>query len=215
LKIRTLSVLALCLVCSKTSFASNPSSVSADEALACLKSGNFRFISSPETSIATTQARVSSTTSQEPIAAVVTCSDSRTAPEFILNKNLNRIFVVRTAGNVVDDVALGSVEYAVNHLGVRLVVVMGHENCGAVSAALKGGHVPPHIDSIVNLIIPSVKKTSSSTSTQRLHDCITENARNMASKIAKSGHFSPAISELKFVPAVYNFQTGKVDWIGN
>jgi carbonic anhydrase len=215
MKIRTLSALSLLFVCTKTSIATNPSFVSADEALVRLKSGNLRFISAPQTSIDTTQARVSSTRSQEPIAAVVTCSDSRTAPEFILNKNLNRIFVVRTAGNVVDDVALGSVEYAVNHLGVRLVVVMGHENCGAVSAALQGGHVPAHIDSIVKLIIPSVKKTSSSPPSQRLHDCITENARNMASKIAKSGHFSPGIGELKFVPAVYNFQTGKVDWIEN
>lgn len=187
----------------------------ADEALSHLKAGNLRFAGSPETSIPTESARLGSTTSQKPIAVVVTCSDSRTAPEFILNKNLNKIFVVRTAGNVVDNVGLGSIEYAVNNLGVRLIVVMGHENCGAVSAALKGGVVPAHIDSIVKLIAPAVKATSSSAPDQRLNDCIASNARIMAEKITKQGRFGDNATQVKVVPAVYNFQTGKVDWLGN
>lgn len=96
---------------------------------------------------------------QRPHAVVVACSDSRVAPEIIFNQDLGRVFVVRTAGNVVDSIALGSIEYAVEHLHTPLIIVMGHESCGAVTAAASvSGEPHGNIAAIINKIMPAVKK---------------------------------------------------------
>lgn len=93
---------------------------------------------------------------QNPFAIIVGCSDSRIPPEVIFDQGLGDIFVIRTAGQVMDNVSIGSIEYAVEHLGVPLVVVLGHDGCGAVTAATEGGEVPGHLDSLVNFILPAV-----------------------------------------------------------
>ena len=95
---------------------------------------------------------------QHPFAVVVTCSDSRVPPELLFDQALGDLFVIRVAGNVLDSVSLGSVEYAVDHLHTPLVVVLGHENCGAVHAAVEGGEAPGSIGAITALIQPSVDK---------------------------------------------------------
>lgn len=87
---------------------------------------------------------------QHPFAVVVTCSDSRLSPELIFDQGIGDLFVIRTAGNIISGVEMGSIEYAVEHLGVQLVVVMGHENCGAVKAYVEGGDAPGHIRDIVD-----------------------------------------------------------------
>jgi carbonic anhydrase len=95
---------------------------------------------------------------QRPFAAIVSCSDSRVPPEIIFDQGLGDLFVVRLAGNVVDEDALASLEYAVEHLGVRYIMVLGHERCGAVEAAVKGGEALGHIGSLVRAIQPAVNK---------------------------------------------------------
>jgi carbonic anhydrase len=187
--------------------------VNADSALATLKKGNATYVASPVSSgKPTEEARAESFKAQHPIAAVVTCSDSRTSPEIIFNQNLNRIFVVRTAGNVVDDIGLGSIEYAVEHLGVRLVVVMGHQNCGAVKATVAGGHAPAHINSIVNQIKPAVAEAKKEQG-DLLANSIRCNALRMADRIRHDSALKDLSKEIKVVPAVYNLQTGKVNWL--
>jgi carbonic anhydrase len=89
---------------------------------------------------------------QHPIAAVVCCSDSRVPPELIFDQGLGDLFVVRTAGNLIGGLEIGSIEYAVEHLGVKLIVVMGHKQCGAIKAFAAGGEVPGHIKDIVDSI---------------------------------------------------------------
>ena len=100
---------------------------------------------------------------QSPFAVIVSCSDSRVPPELIFNQGLGDLFVVRVAGNVIDKIELGSVEYAVEHLKAPLIVVMGHENCGAVEAAVEASGKKQHgnIGAIINKIEPSVKKVKS------------------------------------------------------
>jgi carbonic anhydrase len=121
-------------------------SVSADEALNRLKAGNERFANSKVSAGKPVAARRAETTqAQPPFAIIVGCADSRTAPEIILDQNIGDLFVIRTAGNLVDDYALGPIEYAVEHLGTRLIVVLGHQRCGAVTPALSGGSDPGHI----------------------------------------------------------------------
>jgi carbonic anhydrase len=93
---------------------------------------------------------------QLPFAVVVGCADSRVPPEILFDQGLGDLFVVRAAGHVVDAAALGSIEYAVEHLGSRLVVVLGHERCGAVDAACKGGHAGGHVAALVEAIAPAV-----------------------------------------------------------
>src|ERR1044071_4859084 len=117
-------------------------SVSPDDALAKLKEGNARFVTNKvSTGKRTAANRAETAQSQHPFAIVLGCADSRTSPEIVFDQNIGDLFVVRTAGNLVDDHALGSIEYAVAHLGARLVVVLGHERCGAAQAALESDHV--------------------------------------------------------------------------
>src|SRR3954471_18707736 len=107
----------------------------ADAALAKLQEGNARFVhSTVSTGKPTAARRAETATAQHPFAIVLACADSRVAPEIIFDQNLGDVFVIRNAGNLVDEHVEGSIEYAVEHLGVRLVVVLGHEHCGAVSA---------------------------------------------------------------------------------
>ena len=128
LTIRT--ALATLIVGSAIAFAADPTtpSVPPDEALARLKAGNERFASSKVSSSKPVAARRAETAKeQHPFAIVVACADSRSAPEIVFDQNIGDLFVIRTAGNLVDDYALGSIEYAVEHLGARLIVVLGHE----------------------------------------------------------------------------------------
>src|SRR5205085_8999251 len=124
------------------------------------KAGNERF-SAAEISAgkAVAARRAETAKEQHPFAIVIACADSRTAPEIIFDENIGDLFVIRSAGNLVDDYALGSIEYAVDHFGTRLIVVLGHERCGAVSAALAGDSAPGHIDSLVRDIQPAVTAT--------------------------------------------------------
>jgi carbonic anhydrase len=99
------------------------------------------------------------TKGQSPFAVVVTCSDSRLAPEILFDQGLGELFVVRTAGNVLDPIAIGSVEYGVEHLHAPLLILLGHDQCGAVAATLEAKGSPEgNIGAIVKKILPAVKK---------------------------------------------------------
>src|SRR4029077_14598005 len=108
--------------------------------------------------------RAELTKSQHPFAIIVSCSDSRVPPEIIFDQGLGDLFVLRVAGNVINDESLGSIEYAVDHLAVRLILVLGHQSCGAVKAAKETiaakGKAPGHIESLVTAIKPAVESTA-------------------------------------------------------
>jgi carbonic anhydrase len=136
--------------------------LTARQALDRLMAGNGRFASGaamhPNQSV---DRRAEVAKGQHPVAIILTCSDSRVPPEIAFDQGLGDLFVVRVAGNVVDDHVVGSVEYAVDHLGARLIMVLGHSHCGAVEAAVKGGHAPAHIASLVKSIAPAVEQSRS------------------------------------------------------
>jgi len=126
------------------------SSLTADQALQRLIEGNRRYVAGAATHPdQTTQRRAELAKGQFAFAIVLTCSDSRVVPELFLDQGLGDLFVVRNAGNILDDHVIGSMDYAVEHLHVPLVLVVGHEKCGAVSAAVAGGEAPCHIRSVV------------------------------------------------------------------
>lgn len=134
------------------------SAANAEEALSLLKSGNNQFTQGSVNLNVTEALRKNlAENGQKPHTVVITCSDSRVPPELIFNSSLGEVFVIRTAGNVVGDYEIGSVEYAVDHLESPLVLVMGHTQCGAVDAAIDG-HADGHIEDILEEITPSVTK---------------------------------------------------------
>jgi carbonic anhydrase len=187
-------------------------SVSPDAALAKLKEGNARFVSRKVSEGKPTAARRAETAQgQHPFAIILGCADSRTAPEIIFDQNIGDLFVVRTAGNLVDDHALGSVEYAVDHLGARLIVVLGHQRCGAVTAAIASDTAPGHVESLVRDIQPAVQAAKAKGG-DVTDAAIAENARLMAAKIRNEASLGELAKEVRIISAVYNLDTGKVDW---
>jgi len=132
-------------------------STSADEALKRLLEGNGRFVAgTPSHPNQSVDRRAALTGGQTPFAVILTCADSRVAPEIYFDQGLGDLFVLRNAGNVLNDHIVGSIEYAVEHLHTKLIVVVGHSQCGAVAATVAGGHASGHIHSIVESIEPSL-----------------------------------------------------------
>ena len=127
---------------------------SAETALRKLKEGNLRYLNETKgTGDISPEKRCDVLANgQHPFAVIVTCSDSRVVPEYVFSADLGDLFVIRVAGNVIDDHQLGSIEYATEHLGIRLVVVLGHDHCGAVDAAIN--HDP---DGYIKFITDEIK----------------------------------------------------------
>ncbi len=178
---------------------------SADEALQILKDGNARFVT--DTSIlrnVNKERRDSLKDGQNPYAVIVSCSDSRVTPTTVFNAGLGEIFDVRIAGNVVDDDALGSIEYAVEHLNTPLVVVMGHQSCGAVTATynevVKNEKVEGNMESFVEKITPSVNKNGT------VDDAIHNNINAVVEEISKDDIVKHLIEQgkVKVVGAYYS-----------
>lgn len=187
--------------------------LAAEDALKRLVTGNARFVSGK--SVRPNQSaerREETAAGQKPFAIILTCSDSRVPPEVIFDRGIGDIFIIRTAGNVVDDIAIGSIEYAVEHLGVKLVVVLGHKKCGAVDATTKGGEAPGHIGSIVDKIKPAVAKAKNKGG-NLLDESIKENMKMIVEELKES---RPILSEfvekheLKIVGGIYDISSGSV-----
>jgi carbonic anhydrase len=149
---------------------------------------------------------------QKPFAVIVGCSDSRIPPEIIFDQGLGDLFVIRVAGNIVDDVALGSIEYAVGHLGTQLIVVLGHSKCGAVTATVQGGAVHGHVENIVQAIKPAID-VAKDLPGNLTDNTIKANARLVASRIQSS---QPILAEMvrldkiAVVSAYYDIENGEV-----
>ena len=184
-----------------------------EAALAKLKAGNEHFVTEANSPAKPIRARrLETAKAQHPFAIVVGCSDSRTPPELIFDQNIGDLFVVRTAGQVVGDYELGSIEYAVEHLGARLIVVMGHARCGAVQAAVAGETAPGHVGAIVRQIRPSVL-TVSKEAGEPLVNAIKSNVQHVAREIRQKAELGSLASEVRIVEAYYDFDTGKVEWL--
>jgi carbonic anhydrase len=191
---------------------------SAVEAKKLLVEGNERFVSgeAAEKDLGDTR-REELTKGQEPFAVVVCCADSRVPPEHVFDQGLGDIFVVRVAGNVADPVAIGSVEYAVEHLEVPLVVVLGHEKCGAVSATVEGGEAPGSIGSIVEKISSSVEKARSGGADGE--ELIEKSVELNVEQTIRDLKSSPIVTErrgkeeLSILGATYELGSGEVKWL--
>lgn len=181
-----------------------------------LVEGNKRFATNkPEHPHQSPELRAELSKGQHPFAVVVACADSRTAPEVIFDEGLGDLFVIRIAGNVVSDEVLGSVEYAVEHLGVKLVVVLGHEKCGAVKAArdtiAAGQKAAGHVQSLIDAIEPAVKMTAGqdAEATGKANDINMAKVIREAEPLLKN---KVSTGELVVVSGSYDLDTGKVEF---
>ena len=192
------------------------------EALSELKRGNERFVTGKsEFPNISAERRIKTTREgQKPFATVLTCSDSRTPPEYIFDRGLGDIFVVRVAGNICDDFALGSVELGVHHCGSSLVVVLGHRNCGVVSMAVKDSEVSEAAVGIIDKIKPAVesarRKNPGMSEDELIQESARGNALNAVEDILKGSRIireRVRANEVKLVAAYYDIESGEVEWL--
>ena len=200
--------------------AAGPPSVPPEEALARLMNGNARYVDGyaahPH---GDRPRRLEVATGQRPFATILACADSRVAPELILDQGLGDLFVIRVAGNVVDDAVLASIEYSVIHLGSTLIMALGHERCGAVKAtvdALAGRGSPEdrdtRIGALAALITPAVRAVPAGTA-DPVEAAVSLNAAHAAAEVfAGSRPLRTRVlaGQLKIVAARYDLDDGRV-----
>lgn len=194
--------------------------LSPDQALDLLREGNAAFLRGEQTRVLTSaQRRLELAAGQHPFAAYVTCSDSRVPPELLFGRGLGELFIIRNAGNTVDTVALGSIEYAVAVLQVPLVVVMGHQSCGAVKAATDvvnhNATFPGQIGPMIEPIIPAVLAARGEEG-DLLDNSVRANVRRVVRQLREQTDpimLEPQRSgKLKVVGAYYDLEQGQVDF---
>jgi len=194
--------------------------LTADEALALLKKGNAEFLTdAPCRRGDTREQRLEIAAGQRPFAVLVGCSDSRVSPELLFGRGLGELFIIRVAGNTVDVVGLGSVEYAVEHLGVPLVVVLGHERCGAVQAAVdvveSNATFPGRIGAMVDPVIPAVLAARGEPG-DLVANAVVANVRRVIGNLLEASQLlatGAKAGKIKVVGAVYDLEGGHVTFL--
>lgn len=188
--------------------------MNSEEVLRILIEGNERFVKGKLQPKDFTKERAQLVAGQKPKVAMVSCSDSRTAPEIIFDASLGEIFPVRNAGNIVSEIDLGTLEYGVAHLHIPLLVVMGHQKCGAVTAAYDN-HKEGNITKIVEKIKPAVAKVKKGKNkNEEIELAIVENVKQVINEIrSKSEIISKAEQKgnVKIVGMKYSLETSKVE----
>jgi carbonic anhydrase len=194
----------------------------ATQVLSNLKQGNQRFASHMQKHPDQGGKRVHQLAQgQHPIATVLACADSRVPPEIVFDQGLGDLFVVREAGHVADDATLGSIEYAVEHLKTPLIVVLGHESCGAVTAAVDvmDSHQPAggHIELLVEDIRPAVQEAGTHGSREsRIARAVTANVKLVMGQLTRNdAALAKAVraGAVRIVGAVYDLHTGRITWL--
>ncbi len=189
-------------------------------AILALKLGNARFYSGDTSGqVLSAIERRSQIVSQHPFAIVLGCSDSRVPVEVIYDQRAGDIFVIRVAGNVVDTSTLGSIEYAVKHLNSKVVILMGHEGCGAVKAAMLDRESHPaeleNLNLLIDLIVPSVEKLPQIRDQKaRMREAAIANVRQQVHKLKQNPVVIAAVQnkQIQVIGAYYELSSGAVDF---
>lgn len=179
-----------------------------EEAIQALIQGNKNYVMAQENgSISQAIQPLVAEEGQNPYAVIVTCSDSRVPAEYIFSAGIGELFVIRTAGHVIGDFELGSIEYGVKYLGAKIVMVLGHNHCGAVQAAM-GSHGKGYVQKILDEIIPVI------TGEEDVEKCEKLNIENSVSKIMESDMIKDLVdaSKVKIISGKYDIETGVVEF---
>ena len=185
-----------------------------DQSLTQLRRGNERYVAGwpDHPNQSARRRREVSESGQQPFAIILSCADSRVPPEIIFDQGLGDLFIIRVAGNVLDDIILGTIEYAVEHLHVPVIMVLGHDKCGAITAAVQGVGVRNHIQSLAEALRPAVEiargqegDVISNTIDANVHQSVvTLQASEPVLAQARSA------GQIQIVGARYNLDTGEV-----
>jgi carbonic anhydrase len=193
------------------------SGLSPDEALRRLEEGIARYAANISTNKDYSAGRAARALGQAPFAAILSCSDSRVAPELAFDQGPGELFVVRVAGNFVNEDGLASLEYGVAILGVPLILVLGHSSCGAIEATIKavkdGVALPGHLPSLVNAIRPSIEEAMATSPPDLLAAATIDNVRDNVAYLQSVQPILPArvaAGTLKIAGGIYDIPTGKV-----
>jgi carbonic anhydrase len=185
----------------------------AEAALERLTRGNARFVADQTIEAGRSQARRAELTDgQSPWAIVLSCADSRVAPELLFDTGLGELFVVRVAGNVANTSSIASIEYAVAHFGTPVIVVLGHQSCGAVTAALAGGDSGPNLNHLLAHISHGIGEHED----RSVEAVVRSNAHGAAQElVTRSAIISEAVAhaKLRIVSAIYSLEDGSVSWV--
>ena len=188
--------------------------MSIQEILQRLKQGNDRFMADQlNHALQDTDRRTELTAGQAPHTIVLSCADSRVVPELAFDAGLGELFVVRVAGNVANTASIGSIEYAVAHCGSSVIVVLGHQSCGAVTAAVAGGNNGYNINQLLSHITPAIAACDEGAD---IADVVKKNAELTVSDLMdRSAIIRDAVEAgtVEIVPAYYNLDSGKVDFL--
>jgi carbonic anhydrase len=219
--LKLVSLLALGAMGQPQALAAPVPDSAADRALAALLAGNQRYLDKRLTHRHQDADRIEQLAQgQAPIAIILGCSDSRVSPEVIFDHGLGDLFVIRVAGNVVDDVVLGSIEYAADGLGVPLVLVLGHERCGAVSAAVDHAATLGHVSTLVRAIQPAMDRVESSPGSisqgrpAMINAVVLANVQQSVDQLKTSQPVMAALvkqGKVKVVGARYDLDEGRVE----
>lgn len=183
------------------------------ESLKRLEEGNDRFVEDHlEGKLQNSSRRNGLVSGQEPYAIILGCADSRVVPELAFDTGLGELFTVRVAGNVANTSSIASIEYAVANLGTKLIVVLGHQSCGAVTAAVNGGDNGYNLNHLLAHIAPALAVSNQETS---INEVVKKNAELTATElVTRSSIIKKAVDsgEVKIVVGYYNLDSGKVDF---
>lgn len=219
-KLMIVMAMAAALMAGNALASGTPTAVTPDQALAKLLEGNSHYVSGNLDNLdkmSEAKNRTLVAGGQHPYAIILACSDSRVPPEILFDKGLGELFVVRVAGNIVERHELGSIEYAIEHLGAKLIMVLGHERCGAVTAAFNANGISDgsNIGSLVESIAPAVVETKSVGGD--IEECIVTNIKKVSEELeARSAIVKEGIEAgtVKIVRAKYDLDDGKVTVLG-
>ena len=191
--------------------AQTPKITTPAQALQALKTGNARSLKPDGHFIVNRPQRNQLALSQEPFAVILGCSDSRVAPEIVFDEDAGRLFVVRVAGNIVDAPTLGSVEYGVEHLHAKVILVLGHASCGAISAAMAPADVQKGLSENIRFLLDRIETGNA----EDQHAATIENVKYQLRLLNENHILAKEVKEGKLimVGGFYNIATGKVDFL--
>jgi carbonic anhydrase len=182
-----------------------------ETALDLLLEGNKRFVESQrENPNQSDERHTSFTDGQSPFAIILGCSDSRVPPEIIFDRGLGDLFVIRVAGNVVNDIVLASIEYAAEHLHSPLLMVLGHTSCGAVTAAIDETTLEGHLTKCTDIIKKSIEEVADSNLTGKIKAHILKTVKDLKSSEPILSNLVK-LEKLTVIPALYDISTGRVE----
>lgn len=185
-----------------------------DNIIIRLEDGNQRFVNDKlDGKLQDSTRRNLLIAGQEPFAIILSCADSRVVPELVFDTGLGELFVIRVAGNVANTSSIASIEYAVAHLNSQVIIVLGHESCGAVTAAMGRGDNGPNLNHLLDYISPALNSCGDDATLKEVVRCnaeLTSDALYNNSSIIKS---AVDAGNLKIIPAYYNLDSGLVEYV--